>query len=400
MIRRILWVSNAPWVGSGYGQQTATFTKMLKDAGFDVHILANYGLSGSVSEWSGIPVYPSFWNVWGNDAIESYCEMLRPDLVITLCDVWVLDENFGFKKGVTWVPWIPLDAEPLSEANKKPLRSAAHILPFTDFGERVLREAGFTNTTQVPHGIDTDVFKPLAGASKAPDGRLMSKEDFKRTDGFVMGMVGTNMGDRKNIHVVMEAFARFVKGVPDARLRLHTDYTCPHGLNLILLMNKLGIADKVEVTPTHEYHLGYTPSQMAAFYNGMDLLLSPSKGEGFGLSVPEAAACGVPSIVTDCSAMPDVWCGGAMVQPATFQYADPNSFSKWAVVDPADLLEQIQVMYEAWQKPTKWKRLCKEVRKNALRFDARAVFRDYWVPALQKIEEIIEEGGDIERWLN
>ena len=45
--RRILWVSNAPWATTGYGQQTAQLTTRLKANGDEVAIAANYGLEAA-----------------------------------------------------------------------------------------------------------------------------------------------------------------------------------------------------------------------------------------------------------------------------------------------------------------------------------------------------------------
>ena len=55
---RILWSSNAPWAGTGYGNQTRTFVPRIKDLGHDMAVLAFYGLEGAQINWQGIPIYP------------------------------------------------------------------------------------------------------------------------------------------------------------------------------------------------------------------------------------------------------------------------------------------------------------------------------------------------------
>jgi glycosyltransferase involved in cell wall biosynthesis len=41
-------------------------------------------------------------------------------------------------------------------------------------------------------------------------------------------------------------------------------------------------------------------------YNQMDILLMPTVREGFGLSVAEAMACGLPVVASDCSSLPEL----------------------------------------------------------------------------------------------
>ena len=50
-----------------------------------------------------------------------------------------------------------------------------------------------------------------------------------------------------------------------------------------------------------------TEAEMAGLYAACDCLVHPFRGEGFGLPVVEAMACGLPAIVTGagpCSTMP------------------------------------------------------------------------------------------------
>ena len=42
-----MWAANSPWIGSGYGAQTALFAPRLRDLGHEVILFANYGLTGA-----------------------------------------------------------------------------------------------------------------------------------------------------------------------------------------------------------------------------------------------------------------------------------------------------------------------------------------------------------------
>ena len=54
---RILWLSNSPLAGSGYGGQTALFAKRIRDMGHEVAIAANHGVRGKTILWEDIPVF-------------------------------------------------------------------------------------------------------------------------------------------------------------------------------------------------------------------------------------------------------------------------------------------------------------------------------------------------------
>lgn len=60
--------------------------------------------------------------------------------------------------------------------------------------------------------------------------------------------------------------------------------------------------------------LGYIPeAQLPVLYAGARLFAYVSLYEGFGLPVAEAMACGTPVITSDCSSMPEVAAGAAML---------------------------------------------------------------------------------------
>ena len=68
-----------------------------------------------------------------------------------------------------------------------------------------------------------------------------------------------------------------------------------------------GIADRV-------LFLGFVADEdLPGLYNGSDLFAFPSLYEGFGLPVLEAMACGVPTLVSDRSSLPEV-AGDAAIQ--------------------------------------------------------------------------------------
>jgi glycosyltransferase involved in cell wall biosynthesis len=62
-----------------------------------------------------------------------------------------------------------------------------------------------------------------------------------------------------------------------------------------------GIAHPRAAAPVRVGH-----ADMPEVYRSVDLLLAPTRREGFGLSIAEAMACGLPVVATDCAAVPEL----------------------------------------------------------------------------------------------
>jgi glycosyltransferase involved in cell wall biosynthesis len=67
------------------------------------------------------------------------------------------------------------------------------------------------------------------------------------------------------------------------------------GLALRRLANACGIPeDALRFSDPIAYEWGLPPSSVADLYAAFDVLANPSLGEGFGIPIVEAQACGVP----------------------------------------------------------------------------------------------------------
>ena len=113
---KLLWLSNAPWTATGYGQQTRIFTPMVRDAGYDVAIAASHGLAGDRLTWEGMTVYPQGFDAYGNDimvpwALEHFGGDVDSGWLFTLYDAWVF-RNPELKK-LHHAVWVPVDHNPI-----------------------------------------------------------------------------------------------------------------------------------------------------------------------------------------------------------------------------------------------------------------------------------------------
>lgn len=122
----------------------------------------------------------------------------------------------------------------------------------------------------------------------------------------------------KNHEGAMRSFARAFANRPDIKL-VFVQRQGSGKLALDRLAASLGVTDRVRFLPAVEQE------ELASLYAGAMALLHPSLCEGFGMPLGEAMASGCPVITSDCSAMPEVTSGAALLihphDPAAIAHA-------------------------------------------------------------------------------
>lgn len=380
----LLLHTNAPWSVTGYGSQTSLFAPRLAEH-YDIGVSAFYGLEGNRLEFGGIPVYPGLGNTYGNETIEHHADQhfkgnLRGGLVLSLMDVWVL--NVALWRKFNLASWVPVDHKPAPPMVKRFFRETAAIpIAMSEFGEEELAEF---DPLYVPHGVDTNVYKPYDQA-EARDAVGLPK------DAFIVGVVAANKGNpsRKSFSEILQAFAQLRKRHSDAVLYLHTEITgVSDGVPLPTLIEAVGLPEG-SVLFCDQYRQRFNPlppEVMAKVYSGCDVLLNPARGEGFGVPIIEAQACGTPVIVTDFSAMSEL-CGAGWKVDWEREWTGQLSWQ--ARPDIHDILEALNMCYQL--SATTRAQLSKQAVKFAAGYDADVVTRDYFLPALEEVQRRLRE---------
>lgn len=317
---RFLWQSNAPWVATGYGVQTNLLLKALKNLEHDPVCFAFYGLQGGIIDYDGYEVMPSSpFGEWGNDIIKAHLIKSKCEALITLMDLFVLDPNiYGALNEWPWAAWVPIDGQELGFPQATRLKHVDYPVAMSKFGAKQMEEAGFDVSAVIYHAVDTDVFKPLD-----IDERMQARRDMGVDDdnAFIVGMVMANKGDRKQFPTQLAAVREWMDNYPDRNIKvwLHTDPTSHMGgWDMKALLAKTGLKNKVYSTSQYETSIvGVAPELMARIYNCFDVLLNCSAGEGFGVPIIEAQACGVPVVTNGGTAMDEITQYGYVCEPIT-----------------------------------------------------------------------------------
>ena len=377
---RILWCSNSPWSPTGYGNQTWLMCRMLPKLGHQLAVAANYGLQGSRLDIGGVKIYPVGRDKFSNDVIGAYADDFQADVVVSLYDAWTL--NFARKDSWhhKWIAWAPVDTIEASAPIVESLKIAARAVAYSKHGLQAMQNAGI-DAAYIPHGVNTKAFAP---GDKAEARKLLNLPE----DCFLVGMIAANTGypSRKSIPEVIMAFSQVYRENDKALLYLHMIPDETHGgVNVQTIAKSVGleIGKQIIVANQFDYLLGYPEPAMVQVYRAMDVLANPSTGEGFGIPIMEAMACGTPVIGTACTSMPElIGCTGWLVNGEPFWEAQ----GAWRIAPHVDEIGAAMLAaMEQSPKDANWRsQLC---RKRALKYDAETVMIPAWDDFLRRFAE-------------
>lgn len=378
--------SNAPWAPTGYGTQTKQVVERMQRDGHAVSVSANYGLQAMQTEWNGIPIYPMGYESYSNDTAGAYYRdwsARNPGLpahLFVLYDAWVL-------KGPVWdeAPvsiWTMVDHLPVPVEVSKVL-AKPNITPIavTEFGKREIERQGIA-AHYIPMAIDTELYKPTPTFQGMTGRELMGNGI--NEDHFVVTLLNANKGvvpSRKAWGEQLLAASIFLANHDDSRLYIHTErFGNTGGIQLDPLIKAVGLKE-------HQYsfvnqfanHMGIPNEGVAALLTASDVLLAATMGEGFGLTVLEAQACGTPVIVNNFSAQPELVGDGWLTEGQPWW--DPMQFAWFNTPNVPSIVDCLEQAYARGRGRSD------AARAHAKKYDADLIWDTHWRPYLAAIAD-------------
>ena len=184
---------------------------------------------------------------------------------------------------------------------KRALTSAKQVICVSNSTKDSIEKlfyAKFDNITIVHEGVDK-IFSEISDLSYLKK----IKERYKLPDKFIL-YVGS-IRAHKNIEVLLDSFEKFSKKASDIRLVMVGRYSQPIDLNR---RNVLYLGEVA------------SDADLAGIYNQALCLLNLSLYEGFGLTILEAQACGLPVVCSDIPPHREV--GGQGISIVKLSYID------------------------------------------------------------------------------
>lgn len=192
------------------------------------------------------------------------------------------------------INWAVFEGTKLTPSRFIWLAAADLVFVPSEWGKRVLIDNGIAEDAieVVPEGVDPAKFHPLARNSYT-----------SREDDIYRVLVVSKFEKRKGFPELLDGYAKAFGNDPTAKLLLKSDslYLMPrtdnaYENNLVELQRQ---AEQAGIENVIYLNGELSDDDLAHLYNGCDVLLFPSRAEGWGLPLIEAIATGMP-VATTC----------------------------------------------------------------------------------------------------
>jgi glycosyltransferase involved in cell wall biosynthesis len=365
--KRILWLNEASFLHTGfavYGREV--MQRLYKTGKYEIAELAAYGhptptddeAAGFIRDFGPPHMFDIPWRYYGNLPLnipqemneynslptnqfgewrfERACLDFKPDIVVDIRDWWMLEfvERSPYRPYFHWAIMPTVDSEPQQEQWLSTYLNADSVLTYSEYGRDVLRKETNNRIKFIDvasPGANFQTFKPVSNKAAHKDGFEI------RSDTNIVGTVMRNQA-RKLYPDLFEAFTLFLEQHPDVGektfLYIHTSYP-DTGWDIPMFLRRTNLSNKVLFTYKCQacHHVfpsffqdsraicrrcgnptarlpntrdGLNDEAMAAIFNLFDIYVQYSICEGFGMPQVEAAACGVPVMATNYSAMESI----------------------------------------------------------------------------------------------
>jgi glycosyltransferase involved in cell wall biosynthesis len=335
--------------------------------------------------------YPSGDQIFAEDVAIPHYTDFKADLLITCKEPWCF--NNVYRYAINFVPMAIIDHSPVSPSITSRLNTTFKTIAISRFGQRELKRAGI-DSVYIPHGVRTDLYKPLDKAE-------CRKAFFFDPDEFVVGVVAMNRA-RKMIPRILRGYKRFLEQNPGVKshLMLWTNVNpspfpeetilgvADVGVALLTEIMELGLGEAVRWPKWEEVdRIGGIPEwdptggwDMVKLYNCFDVLLLCTGGEGFGMPLIEAQACGVPVVTTDYAGAPEN-VGAGLTVPWNDYVVITTPGTRYALADIDKMAEALTKIMNADRE-----KLAKKARAFAEKYDWDRIMEKFWKPFLDEAE--------------
>lgn len=338
---KVLWLGDGGCT-TGFGRVTHSIgERLVRDYGHEIRVLA---INHQGDDWPSV-LDPSqktpLWlmrptTIKGDDMYGDtrVLEMLGwgPDVVVMLNDPHrILTQLFSnphdpqqmLRRMRPIISYFPLDGYDPPPQWVEYVPKVTTAVAMSRFGQEA-----FPGSDLIYHGVDKDRFWPVSEKpiTISTGAVLKTKRECKKTfgldpDGFLVLRIDSNSG-RKDYPSLIKALAPVMQRHSEIQAWFHCAPLGNAGdgaSNLRIILSKYGEDEwqsRFFFPGEWTSMKGWPDEDLNALLNAADVFVSTSRGEGFGLTLAEAAMAGLPIIAQNASAIPEVvGPGGKLIEP-------------------------------------------------------------------------------------
>jgi len=302
---KVLAYCDSPTCATGFGTVSRNIFEGLQATGrYQVDVLG-------INYWGDPHQFP--YRIWptgtnaqkdpyGRKKICSMIPQMEYDILFFLQDTFIMDflpelipflENQG--KKFKSICYFPIDGEPKEQWIKN-ISAVDYPVAYSQFGADMAKKVypDVPELDIIPHGVNVQDYFPLP---KEQVEEFRQRYFGKHAEKFIFMNLNRNQ-QRKDIPRTIQAFVEFRKEVPESLLYLHMAQK-DQGWDLPEVLNSYGLSTSEDVIFPQNFgpNQGYPRQIVNMLYNCVDVVISTTLGEGWGLSWSEAMATKTPVIM-------------------------------------------------------------------------------------------------------
>lgn len=287
-------------------------------------------------------------------------------------------------RSVPTLHYVPIEGVDLPPAWRR-LWDVVQPVAMSEFGADQIKLVTGTRPPVVHHGVDTKAFHPVGDRKWTyGDKNLRTKVDCRKIFGLPIGARIVFRADRlmprKRYASLLRAMAPVMMRRPDVVLLLHCRPD-DEGGHLRDMVSKLHPSLGKRIILTNGARI--SRDELVALYNTADVYASPS-AEGFGLTIAEAMACGVPAVGMDYSSVTEVIGPGGLLAPIN-HLIDNEYDHAWAAVDERVFGEHVATLLDDEQLRRRLGRQAREHVVSSFSWATAARQFSDLIPALEAV---------------
>jgi glycosyltransferase involved in cell wall biosynthesis len=349
---KLLWCGDIVAM-TGFARVTENVISRLKDD-FEIVVLGNNWWGDPTPLQQEYKMYPSSNRhqtaPFGEQRIREIVEREQPDIVFTINDMWIINEQYNQIKDLhkagkfKFVGYAPMDSYAWTGCLADTANEWDAVISYTEFGAYEFMRGGITKpVTVIPHGVTPGQFYPVDKAEARQ--RLGLKQD-----SYIV-FNGNRNQFRKRIDITIKAFADFAVDKPEAMLYLHMGLK-DQGWDIMEVfareMTRAGIDPngRIIMTSNQANPPNVSVEMLNDIYNACDVGVNTCKGEGWGLVNFEHAACRVAQIVPDHTSCREIFEGYGQLIRCDHVDVDTNYSREMPCPSAEHLTELLDYLYE------------------------------------------------------